>query len=461
MQLDLRQIEAKATWLDHPASVGRFSWHPRKNWLAVPSQKERTIRIWDADTATLRQTIAGPLDHVYEVIWNPGGELLATGSTDGSLKLWDATTGEMYVSQESTTEHLQFSADGSRLGVGQDGTRVRLFEVTSLGACRRLRSPSDGMVYRAAWNHDGSLIGATSERVRFWNAEGYELASLPFHEPRSLFFCRDSLIVTGGGGVWRWPMRTASASGKLRVELGEPAALTRDATRAYAAVSADERRLAVVFDDGVRVFDLASPTPGLNPQVLAGHSRAHTISMSPDGRLLATGTYATGNDVWVWDTHTGQVLRKLPIPGGAAVAFAVNGKWLITGSSEEFRCWDTATWKPGAVHPKHDQIGNLIAMSPRGTVAAIPYASNKVKMVNAATLEDVGEPDCGPHSPLCFGPDGSQFLSVNPQGYLFQWDMAWVRQEVARLQLDWKFPPLVHQPPPLLEEMVVPKASIP
>ncbi|RBP47351.1 serine/threonine protein kinase [Roseimicrobium gellanilyticum] len=459
MLLDLRPAEAKITWLDNAASVGRFSWHPRKNWLAVPSPRERTIRIWDADTAAVRQTIAGPLDNVYESVWNPGGELIATGSRDGSLKLWDATTGEMYVSQESTTEHLQFSADGSRLGVGQDGTRVRLFEVTSLGACRRLRSPSDGTVYRASWNHDGSLIGATTEKVRFWNAEGYELGSLQFQSPRSLFFCKESLIVTGGGGVWRWPMRTESAGKKLQVVLGEPVALTREPSHAYAALSADEQRLAVVFDDGVRVFNLVDA--GSTPLVLAGHARAHTISMSPDGNLLATGTYALGNDVWVWNAQTGEVVRKLPIPGSAAVAFAVNGKWLITGSSEEFRCWDTTTWKPGAVHPKHDQIGDLIAMSPRGTVAAIPYARNKVKMVNAETLEDVGEPDCGPHAPLCFGPDGSQFLSANPQGFLFQWDMAWIRQEVARLKLDWKFPPLVHHPPPLVDEVILPESSIP
>ncbi|QIF00700.1 WD40 repeat domain-containing serine/threonine protein kinase [Roseimicrobium sp. ORNL1] len=459
MLLDLRQAEVKTSWLDHPATVGRFAWHPRMNWLAVPSPRERTIRIWDAETGTLRQMISGPLDNVYEAVWNPGGELIATGSRDGSLKLWDATTGEMYVSQESTTEHLQFSTDGSRLGVGQDGTRVRLYEVTSLGACRRLRSPSDGTVYRAAWNHDGSIIGATSEKVRFWNAEGYELASLNFQAPRGLFFCKDSLIVTGGSGVWRWPMQTQTSGKKLQVVLDEPEALTRDPSHGYSALAGDEQRLAVVFDDGVRVFNLSSR--GSAPLTLTGHARAHTVSMSPDGRLVATGTYAMGNDVWVWNAQTGEVVQKLAIPGGAAVAFAVNGKWLITGSSEEFRCWDTSTWKPGAVHPKHDQIGDHIAMSPRGTVAAIPYARNKVKMVNAETLEDVGEPDCGPHVPLCFGPDGSQFLSANPQGFLFQWDMAWIRQEVARLRLDWKFTPLVHQPSPLVEEMIVPKKGVP
>ena len=82
-------------------------------------------------------------------------------------------------------------------------------------------------------------------------------------------------------------------------------------------------------------------------------------------------------------------------------------------------------------------------------------------MVVPSTLEEVGEPDCGPQAPLCFSPDGALFLTTNIQGHLFLWDMAWIRHEVARLKLDWRFPPLEASHAPLIEQVLVPPGGLP
>ncbi|PJF35147.1 MAG: protein kinase, partial [Candidatus Thermofonsia Clade 1 bacterium] len=65
------------------------SWSPDGRYLASGSD-DRTVRIWDAASGQLLQTLKGHTYLVWSVSWSPDGRYLASGSADGTIRLWGA-----------------------------------------------------------------------------------------------------------------------------------------------------------------------------------------------------------------------------------------------------------------------------------------------------------------------------------------------------------------------------------
>ena len=71
-------------------------------------------------------TLTGRTGNVYSVVFSPDGSTLASGSWDGTLRLWDTATGERlttFIGHTGDVRSVAFSPDGSTLASGsEDGT---------------------------------------------------------------------------------------------------------------------------------------------------------------------------------------------------------------------------------------------------------------------------------------------------------------------------------------------------
>jgi len=96
-------------------------------------------RVWHVPSARLLREFKGHITWVHGLAFTPDGRTLATGSTDGTILLWNVTTGQELLGLARPglmVGSLRFSPDGERLAAGV----LRRFGAT--GSIELWRAPS-------------------------------------------------------------------------------------------------------------------------------------------------------------------------------------------------------------------------------------------------------------------------------------------------------------------------------
>ena len=95
----------------------RSSFSPDGKRIASGST-DQTIRLWEASTGEELNTLNGHTHWVWSVSFSPDGTRIASGSADQTIRLWDASTGAELHTLKGHTSYVRsvsFSPDGTRL----------------------------------------------------------------------------------------------------------------------------------------------------------------------------------------------------------------------------------------------------------------------------------------------------------------------------------------------------------
>ena len=76
----------------HRREISPIAWSPDGHVLASGSS-DKTIRLWNAQSGEHQQTLTGHSNNVINIVWSPDGRVLASGSSDHTIRLWSAQTG--------------------------------------------------------------------------------------------------------------------------------------------------------------------------------------------------------------------------------------------------------------------------------------------------------------------------------------------------------------------------------
>ena len=82
---------------------------------------DKTIRLWDVKTGTIKATLTGHKGQITSVEFNPDGDMLASGSWDSTVKLWDLATRNLkatFKGHSGPSQSVTFSPNGNTIASG-------------------------------------------------------------------------------------------------------------------------------------------------------------------------------------------------------------------------------------------------------------------------------------------------------------------------------------------------------
>ena len=156
--------------------------------------------------------------------------------------------------------------------------------------------------------------------------------------------------------------------------------------------SPDGRTLASgSHDNTIRLWDVATGAARGKP--LAGHTDSvSSVAFSPDGKTLASGS--DDKTIRLWDVSTG-VSKGRPLAGHTnwvtSVSFSPDSRTLASGSSDNtIRLWDVSTGEPkGLPLAGHAQTVTSVSFSPVGKTLASGSDDKTIRLWNLATGTEV------------------------------------------------------------------------
>ncbi|KAG8688286.1 hypothetical protein FRC08_011512, partial [Ceratobasidium sp. 394] len=173
----------RSIWVSSEVYSVAFSLDSR--WI-VSGSGDGTVRIWDAETGDpVLEPLKGHTEPVWSVAFSPNGRWIVSGSADKTIRIWDAETGEARLDplrgHSGDVLSVAFSPDSSRIGSGSADGTVRIWDVetgeSGLGPLQAHTNSVNSVVFSS----DGHWIasGSLDETLRIWDARTGSAAREP------------------------------------------------------------------------------------------------------------------------------------------------------------------------------------------------------------------------------------------------------------------------------------------
>lgn len=298
----------------HSSFVNSLAISPDGKILASGSW-DKTIKIWNLETAELIGTLTGHSDRVNSVAISYDGKMLVSGSSDETIKFWNLHNGDLLCTFPGHSMEVNSVAiNPKRLVIascgGADNT-IKLWNLRSGELLRTLKGHSDN-VNSVVFSPDGKILasGSSDATSKVWDVEsGKLLRTLSGLNVgvNSVAIAPDGQILASVSNDYTIKLRNLQTGSLLRI-------LNTNSGRGNGVTNLGTNEALHILQNYV--------------------SRGESVAISGDGLTLASG--CDDNTINIWNLQTGELLTSLKGHSGTvySVAIAPSGNLLASGSAD-------------------------------------------------------------------------------------------------------------------------------
>lgn len=165
----------------HAGIVYSLTFDPVGKALASGSS-DGTVKLWDVSIGKLLRTLEGDDNYIRSVEFAPEGETLASGGYDKTVKLWEVTSGKLLRTLEAHKDSInsvKFDPAGRTLASGSDDKTVKLWRSDN-GRLLRTLEGHTGSVDAVAFSPDGQILASKSKdgTLRLWSCKSWDTVAV-------------------------------------------------------------------------------------------------------------------------------------------------------------------------------------------------------------------------------------------------------------------------------------------
>ncbi|KAJ7114805.1 hypothetical protein C8R44DRAFT_709944 [Mycena epipterygia] len=415
----------------HTGSVQSVAFSHNGKYI-VSGSSDTTVRVWNAETGEVVGVFEGHTHGVTTVAFSPHDKQIVSGSDDRTVCIWDAESGDVLQvlkGHKHRVTSVAFSPSGKLVVSGSQDNTLRVWDVESGKMVGDPYEGHTGYVFAVAFSPNSQHIvsGSLDTTVRVWDVESGKALGDPFeghsHFVYSVAFSPDGKQIVSGSHdstVRVWNAGTA-------VELFEGNGC---AVKSVAFSSNGKHILSGFSDQTVQILDAESGEVLGGLFEKQGEYYTTSFAFSLDGNHVVSGSQ--DNNVRTWDLKNGETLGDL-FEGHThsvnSVAWSPNGKHIVSGSLDSTHIWDAKTGEAlGRLFESSDIAVQCVAFSPDGKFIAAGSWENTVHIWDVVSGKEIGGPvDHHGQSiyqvkSVAFSPDGKHIVSGSRDTTVSIWD---------------------------------------
>jgi WD40 repeat protein len=293
--------------------------------VGIPSMMTRIV-------SGKESTLAGHKAAVSAVAFSPDGKMLASGSLDRTILLWDLATGQPIRTMELSDQaySLVFYPDGDALLVGgQSGITSIWSTQTGEELFKQESLPSGQIGVAIAPDQSAYAIASRDAAVAFMDAKAYTWVKALTYPSQvwSLAYSPDGAVLAAGLSDGTLSLRDSQTDEELYALKGQAGAIKSLAFspdgKLLASASVDKTIVLWGTETGEKLFTLSQHGGPVS-----------SVAWSPDGKRLASAS--DDGSIILWNAATGEVADTLDGQGDAiySVAFNADGTLLASGMQD-------------------------------------------------------------------------------------------------------------------------------
>ena len=401
----------------HQGSVLSVSVSP-DNQLIASGSSDQTIKLWSRDGKFIKN-LKGHEDTVWCVSFSPDNQIIASASEDKTVKLWgrDGTLIKTLTGHDKGVKWVSFSPDGETIASASSDKTIKLWKRD--GTLIKTLEGHQDAVLNVSFSNDGGLIASASKdkTVKLWSSDGRLIKTLRGHYEgvNWVSFSPDSQTIASASDdrtVNLW-----NRDGTLR----KPLAGHDDAINSV-SFSPDGELIASGSSDGKIKFWTSKGTP---ISTLPGRQKTiNQVSFTADSKMLASASVDLSIKLWSLERILPKVFQPTYTVYGYGASFSPDGDIIASGSRDDntVKLWNPKKQIKELTLQGHQGFVNGVDFSPDGQLIATASYDKRVKLWNGqGKLLHTLEGHSAPVYSVSFSPDSQIIASASEDKTVKLW----------------------------------------